>query len=143
MSDIHISATPEGEEFETRCDCCGRPIYWGHGWLDSSNASLAAYWYQWSEGHQGRFVLAIARFDSDENLIPGVASVSGHIETDAIHYSILEPSETSWMNLSRFGPLLSREAALPDKAHLFELVDAISANDQRLSARILASGIQA
>jgi hypothetical protein len=143
MSSIEVSTTPEGTEFETLCPCCGRPIYWGHGWLDSPNGALAAYWYQWSEGHQGRFVVAVARFAGDETLIPGITSVSACIENEAIQYSVLEPGATTWPDLSRFGPLLSREAALQHKSKIFALVDAITANDQRISSRILGSGLQA
>ena len=139
MSDISVSASPEGEEFETLCNCCGRPIYWGHGWLDSEMGALAAYWYQWSEGHQGRFALAVARFDEKEHLIPGVVSVSAWIENEALNFSIIEPSETSWMNLERFGPLLSRAKGLDSKNEVFEIVDAIVANEQRISNRILSS----
>jgi hypothetical protein len=143
MVDIPVSATAEGTEFETRCSCCGRPIYWGQGWLESGKSTLAAYWYQWSEGHQGRFVLAVARFNENDVLIPGVASAEACMEAGAIRYSILEPSETPWPDLSRFGPLLGREAVLQDKTETFELIDAITANDRRLSSRILGSGLQA
>lgn len=143
MSSVSVLATPEGIEFETRCSCCGRPIYWGQGWLESSKATLAAYWYQWSEGHQGRFMLAVARFDSKEVLIPGVVSVSACIEADAIQYSVLEPSEAHWPDLSRFGPLLDRQEALQHKSEIFALIDAVTANDRRLSTRILGGGLQA
>lgn len=143
MSTIAVRATPEGAEFETHCSCCGRPIYWGQGWLESPPATLATYWYQWSEGHQGRFMLALARFDSEEVLIPGVVSVSACIEADAIQYSILEPSGAHWPDLSRFGSLLGRDAALQHKAEIFVLIDAITANDQRISTRILGSRPQA
>ncbi len=69
--------------------------------------------------------------------------MAGRIEGGAIHYSIIEPNETNWTNLERFGPLLSREAALVYSVQVFELVDAIAAQEQRISARILASGLQA
>jgi hypothetical protein len=142
MINIPVTTSPEGEEFETHCTCCGRPIFWGHGWLDSEKGALAAYWYQWSEGHQGRFALAVARFDDNEHLIPGVVSVTGRIENEAINYSIVEPYEAYWTNLERFGPMLNREVALTCKTQIFEIVDAIVANDQRISSRILSCGLR-
>jgi hypothetical protein len=144
MNTVPVTATPEGEEFETKCACCGRPIYWGHGWLESTGAALAAYWYQWSEGHLGKFLLAIARFDGNEYLIPGVSSLVGQIRDEAIQYSIVDSRDQNWGDMTKpFGPLLSREESLINKTSIFELTDAITANDQRISSRILASGLQA
>jgi hypothetical protein len=143
MPTISVSVAPEGDEDESACSCCGRPIYWGFGWLESEGRSLAAYWYQWSEGHEARFRLAIARFDERENLVPGVACVGGHIENEAICYSILEANESPWADFGRFGAASPRSAALEDKQHIFELVDAIAANEKRISSRILGCGLQA
>jgi hypothetical protein len=141
MSDIPVSVEPEGEEYATRCSCCGRPIHWGHGWLMSEGRSLAAFWYQWAEGHQGKFSLAIARFDDRECLIPGVVCMSAEIRDDALHYGVYESNEAPWPSFGKFGAIAEREHALRDKAWLFSLVDAITANDRRLSTRILASGL--
>lgn len=142
MSDIPVNVEPEGE-FETPCSCCGRPIFWGHGWLMSDGKSLAAFWYRWSEGHLGRLDLAIARFDENEHLIPGVASISAEIRDEALHYGVNEPEQLSWPDFfESFGGLVARNDALRYRAWLFTLVDAIAANDQRLSSRILASGLR-
>ncbi len=43
MTQIAVTAKKEGEEFQTVCECCHRPIYWGYGWLESKTAALAAY----------------------------------------------------------------------------------------------------
>lgn len=143
MRDFPISIEAEGEEFSTLCSCCSRPIYWGHGWLMSEGQSLATYWYQWSEGHQGRFSLAIARFDNDDLLIPGVVCVSAKIEAHALVYTVLEPEVAPWPNFGAFGVIADRKSALEDGQRVFALVDAIAANDSRLSTRILATGLQA
>ena len=142
MKDLPISIEPEGEESSNLCSCCSRPIYWGHGWLISEGQSLAAFWYQWSEGHQGRFSLAIARFDDEEFLVPGVVCVSARIEAQALIYAVLEPEAAPWSNFGAFGAVADRESALEDGKRVFALVDAISANDRRLSARILTAGLQ-
>ena len=104
--------------------------------------SLAAFWYQWSEGHQGRFSLAIARFDDEDCLVPGVVCVSARIEAQALVYSVLEPQAAPWPNFGAFGAIADRESALEDRQTVFALIDAITANDSRLSTRILANGLQ-
>ena len=142
MQELPVSIEPEGEEFSTLCSCCSRPIYWGHGWLMSEGQSLAAFWYQWSEGHQGRFNLAVARFDDEDCLVPGVVCVSARIEAQALIYAVLEPEAAPWSNFGAFGAVADRESALEDGKRVFALVDAISANDRRLSARILTAGLQ-
>ena len=143
--EIPVAAEPEGEEFDTSCGCCGRPIYHGHGWLTSEGRSLAAYWYQWSEGHEGRFFLAIARFDDEDCLIPGVATFSGSIAEGETRYSTVDPPDAPWDPLltKSFGPMLTRDLALAHRGEFFAFVDAITANDQRLSSRILRCGLQA
>jgi hypothetical protein len=143
MQEIPVSIEPEGEEFFTSCVCCGRPIYWGHGWLMSEGHSLAAFWYQWSEGHQGRFSLAIARFDDEDCLVPGVVCVSARIEDRALKYGVLEPDAAPWPNFGAFGGIAERAVALSDSQRVFSLVDAITENDRRLSTRIRASDFQA
>ena len=143
LPNVSISATvaePEGDEIETSCTCCGRSIFWGHGWLTSEDKSLAAYWYSWSTGHAGRFVLKLALFDEQDVLVPGVVSIAAHIDQQAIHYSVVEPEEAIWSGLdfTGFGPALSRAEALGHQKHLFAVVDAISARERRLSSRILS-----
>jgi len=141
MSELPVSVEPEGEEYATACSCCGRPIYWGHGWLMSEGKSLAAFWYQWSEGHVGRFCLGVARFDGQDRLIPGVVCISAEIRDEALHYGVYEREQAPWPDFGAFGAVAEREHALHDKESLFALVDAITANDPRLSSRILASGL--
>jgi hypothetical protein len=133
-------AEPEGEEIESSCSCCGRSIFWGHGWLTSEDKSIAAYWYNWPTGHPGHFVLKLALFDEKDSLVPGVASVAAHIDEQDIHYSVLEPEEAIWsgLDLTRFGPALSRAQALAHQEHLFAVVDAIAARETRLASRILS-----
>jgi hypothetical protein len=141
MAQIPISTVSEGEEFATNCDCCGRPIYWGMGWLESESRTLAAYWYQWSEGHQGLFRLAVARFDDEENLVAGVAQISGQVDSKDIRYSILDADDYPWDDFGSFGPVISRAQALEHEGWIFNLVDAIAANERRLSSRILECGL--
>ena len=143
MAQIPISTVSEGEEFATNCDCCGRPIYWGMGWLESESRTLAAYWYQWSEGHQELFRLAVARFDDEENLVAGVAQISGQVDSKDIRYSIQDADDCPWDDFGSFGPVISRAQALEHKGWIFNLVDAIAANERRLSSRILECGLHA
>lgn len=107
----------------------------------SASRSLAAFWYQWSEGHEVRFNLAVARFNDEEFLVPGVVCVAARIEGDALAYSILERDECSWSDFGKFGEIATREEVLLDRKNVFGLVDAIAANERRISSRILGSGI--
>jgi hypothetical protein len=139
MTTIDVTTKPDGDEAVEACRCCGRPIYEGRGVLESTGGDLADYWYRWSEGHEARFLLAISPCSDLGEPRGGVAVVSGRIDRDNIVYSVVEPVDSPWAGTKLFGPILSREDALngslvPD---LFQLVDAIAANEQRLSARIL------
>ena len=91
---------------------------------------LAAYWYQWAEGHEGCF-----------GLEPGIVSISALIDQDNISYSVKDADDDAWPQFLDFfndnGGLLDRQAALQDASRVFSLVDAIAANDARLVARIL------
>ena len=107
----------------------------------SGTKSLSAFWYQWSEGHQGRFALAVARFDDEDCLVPGIVCVTARIEDEALQYSVIEPDSCPWTNFGAFGFVATREVALLDRQRVFALIDAISENDKRLSSRILASGL--
>ena len=132
-------AEPEGDEIESSCSCCGSPILWGHGWLTSEEKSLAAYWYKWPKGHPGHFELKLALFEEQDACVPGLASVVAHIDNQEIRYTVLEPEEAIWsgLDLTRFGPALSRAQALEHREHLFSVVDAIAAREARLASRIL------
>ena len=141
MDEIAVTATPQAEEFQTLCACCQRPIHWGHGWLESRAAALAAYWYQWPEGHQGQHFLAIARFDDQEQLVPGVVCVHASMAHGALRYRICDASDAPWKDLGTFGAIIDRDAALADGDRIFALVDAIEANDKAISSRVLACGL--
>lgn len=143
MLEIAVTATREGEEFQTLCECCRRPVHWGYGWLESEAGALAAYWYQWPEGHEGRHFLGIARFDEQEQLVPGVVCISALIDDRQMKYVICNPGDAPWTDFGSFGPIASRDDALRDHARIFALVDAIEANESAISSRILASGLRA
>ena len=68
-------------------------MFWGHGWLTMESEAVAAYWYNWSAGHPGRFVVKLALFEEDETLFPGVISIAAHVDLNSIQYSILHPEE--------------------------------------------------
>ena len=108
----------------------------------SGTKSLSAFWYQWSEGHDGRFALAVARFDDEDCLVPGVVCVTARIEDEALQYGVLEPDSCPWPNFGAFGFISIREEALLDRQRVFALIDAIAENENRLSSRILASGLR-
>ena len=144
MPDICVTAVPLGEETSESCRCCGRPIYAGAGDLTSEEGPLAAYWYRWSEGHQGRFILAVGRIGENGEPVPGVLVVKGGLADGNISYSVLGPDDSPWECFSAFGPPLTRDAAFSaaDRTWWFRLVDAIAANERRISNRILQIGLQ-
>jgi hypothetical protein len=145
MTEIDVSAIPDGEEQTASCSCCGRPVYEGSGTLQTESVAFADYWYRWSEGHEGRFTLAISPCSEFGDPIGSVAVVSGRVTDTDIVYSVLEPGDSPWTDFGTFGAILTRDAALNgEHSHnLFNIVDAVAANERRISSRILASGLQA
>jgi hypothetical protein len=135
MPTIDVSAQCEGDETVAACRCCGRPLYEGRGILKAKDGDLANYWYEWSEGHIGRFVLAISPCNEDSSLRGGVAVVSGRIDSGNIIYTVLDAVDSPWARTKSFR-ILDREEAL-SISDLFNLVDAIAANERRISSRIL------
>lgn len=129
-------ATPEGIETETICGCCSTRVCSGLGWLESDHTEIAAYWYEWPEGHAGRFYLAIARFE-EGILVPGVAAIAGAVGTELVSFTALDPKESPWPDFGDFGLPLSRNQVLADSRRVFDLADAISAKDHRIASRIL------
>ena len=145
MTVINVQTVSNGEEHTDSCKCCGRPIYQGCGELRTEGKTLVDYWYRWSEGHEGRFALAVCpRSDNGEPSV-GVVVMSGWLDSEGIHYAVLEPNDSPWPAFGAFGPILSRKQALegPIAQDLFGLVDAIVANERRLSSRILSCGLKA
>ncbi len=143
MTDTIVTAEATAAEIEAACSCCGRPIYEGAGELQSNGTAVASYWYRWSEGHEGRFTLAIGRRGPGGVSKAGVAVVAARIEGDSLIYRVLDPDDSPWKHFSDFGPPLTRDQALADelRGRVFELVDLIAAREARISDRILSSGL--
>ena len=144
---ISVEAIPDGEEHESACSCCGRPVYSGCGELHSDVAALADYWYRWSEGHEGRFTMAVAIRDELGEPVEngGVVVLSGRVDPENIVYSVLSPADSPWAGFGAYGHVIDRDAALANAGptNLFNIVDAISANEKRLASRVLAWGLKA
>ena len=144
MTGATLTTTPNGDEFQTRCACCDRTIHWGHGWLDQTRPdepepiSLAAYWYHWPDGHEGRHYLAIARFDDEEELVPGVVCVAAAIRAGQIEYRLCDTDESPWHDLGALGAVIGRAEALGDRERIFRLVDEIESLEPALHVRVLA-----
>lgn len=141
MSDDRVSAAPEGVENTSACSCCGRAVFEGSGVLSAASGDLADYWYRWTDGHESRFALAISACDADGYPCGGIAVVACRREGGSMVYSVLEPDKSPWPASQTFGPVLTREQALSGEVvpNLFALVDAIAANEPRLSSRILGT----
>jgi hypothetical protein len=134
-----LIAVPDGDEESAECACCGRPLYSGGGTLENDAAVFAEYFYQWSEGHQGRFTLAIKPIDEDGESEAAVAVIDARLSEGNLVYGVLEPEDSPW----DFGEsrVMSRAEALEDfgASKLFELVDAVASKEDRLSSRVLSS----
>jgi hypothetical protein len=139
MPSISVRIEQRGQETQERCSCCGSSIFLGSGVLASAESELADYWYRWPEGHGKQFMLAISPCNAREEPMGGVAVISGRLENENLVYSVIEPENSPWPDSSVFGPILSRSAVLegPFGSEVFSLVDAITANEPRLSSRIL------
>ena len=143
-SSIRVTAVPSGEETTDRCPCCQRPIYEGAGDLQSEAGAIAAYWYRWPEGHEGRFTLAVGRVTPQGDPISGVLVVTAYVDAEQITYTVLGPEDSPWSGFGSFGSPLTRSEALSEdnRGALFALVDAIAANERRISNRILSCGLR-
>lgn len=141
---VSVTAVPSGEEATDRCPCCQRPIYEGAGDLQSEAGTIAVYWYRWPEGHEGRFTLAVGRVSAQGDPMSGVLVVVAAVDAERITYTVLGPEDSPWSAFGSFGGPLTRSEALSEdnRNTLFALVDAIAANERRISNRILSSGLR-
>jgi hypothetical protein len=139
MPSISVRIEQDGQEKQEHCSCCGRSIFLGRGVLASAENDLADYWYRWPEGHGKQFTLAISPCNVRDEPTGGVAVISGRLENENLVYSVVEPENSPWPDSNIFGQILSRKAVLegPLGSEVFALVDAITANEPRLSSRIL------
>ena len=110
LTSDELTAVPHDAESTSDCRCCGRPMYSGSGVIERLAVSVGAYWYQWSDGHEGRFVLAVA-WGMEGPHGERVVVLQGRASPDGRRYGILEPAESPW-DLSDIGPMLTRAEAL-------------------------------
>ena len=139
MEDMSISTAVITEEEASSCHCCGRAVYEGEGVLESETLELAHYGYRWAEGHESRFTLGICALDQQGANVAGLAVVSGRSDGEKLIYTVLEPEQAPWGDSEALGKVLTRKQLLEDDLvpNLFDLVDAIVANEPRISSRIL------
>ena len=129
-----------GGEDSAACPCCGRLMPEGEGWLCSPDGDLADYGYQWTDGHESRFVLGIAPLDEEGMRAMGVAVVACRREAGQLVFTVLDPEDAPWQEGEHFGPILDRRQLLEEQAmpQLFALAQAIAAHEPRLAERIAA-----
>jgi hypothetical protein len=129
-----------GSETTDVCSCCGRLIFEGEGLLHLDELVLASYGYRYSEGHQARFVLGISPLAKSGEPLAGLAVVQCASDGESLIYRVLDPIESPWSDSNTLGKVLSRKQLLEDGVlpNLFELVDAVSAREPRISTRVLA-----
>lgn len=139
MSDIRVWIDEITEEEKSSCCCCGRDMFEAEGILNSEHGEIAYYAYQWTDGHQSRFKLGICALNENSEITPGLAAVSCHFNGESLIYSILEPEDSPWGDSEALGAVLSRKDVLEEKKipNIFSIVDAIAANDKRISSKIL------
>ena len=133
------TSEPTGIESKSACECCGRAIYEGRGWLLCEGQPVACYEYRWSEGHEVAFALAVSGVDG-EHMREGFVAIGCRQVNGDLSYSVTEAANSPWQESEIFGPLLSRQEALDPSGKypdLWLLVDAITAREARLSTRIL------
>ncbi|MEM8501408.1 MAG: hypothetical protein AAF542_25590 [Pseudomonadota bacterium] len=140
MRKIDIWIDELDTELESKCPCCNKPSYEGEGVVGCAQGELAYYGYRWTEGHEVRFTLGIVALELNGDIRPGMAVVSGHTDNDSLIYTVKDPHSSPWTDSEKLGPILTRHQILEENVfpELFAFVDSITANDQRLSNRILA-----
>jgi len=130
-----IGAIPDDEEVMKSCPCCGKPVFSACGGLQIDGEEIAGYWYRWSEGHEGRFEIALAWGDEEGY----VATAWGRASLEGIQYGINEVADSPWGDMSDYGRHLGRAELLildAAKARFFEFADLIAAHEPNLSKRI-------
>lgn len=139
MEGMSVSTTVITEEAASSCDCCGRRVYEGEGVLTSETLELAHYGYRWAEGHESRFTVGICALDRQGANVAGLAVVSGRSDGEKLIYIVVEPEQAPWGDSEALGKVLTRKQLLEDGLipNLFDLVDAIVANEPRIYSRIL------
>lgn len=122
------------------CTCCGSPIHRGNGEIHSSTRVLADYWYEWPDGHEGQFSLAVCLRDDAGEWVEGagVVVLRGSFGVEDLQFAVVEGAQSPWQDFGVFGPVLSRSAFLvsASREKTFGVVDAIVARDMRLVERI-------
>jgi hypothetical protein len=101
--------------------------------------ALAHYGYHWAEGHESRFTIGICAQDEQGKSLAGLAVASGRNDGEQLIYTVLEPEQAPWGDSEALGKVLTRKQLLEDGVipNLFGLLDAIVANEPRISSRIL------
>jgi hypothetical protein len=115
-------------------------VHEGHGWLLRGEDEVACYAYRWVEGHEIKFLLAIAGTTASGHMRNGFAVVSCSQQGQDLHYSAVDPDQSPWEESDELGRPLTREEALdPAGAYpdLWELTDAIALYEPRLESRIV------
>ena len=130
-----MQARPEGEELVAPCRCCGRSVYQGSGSIVQRTDVVADYWYSWSDGHDGRFTLAVRWGEPRKERIVVVACQP---KQTGVEMSILDPQQNPWPRLASIGRVMARAEAVmdPDHPKYFEFLDAVVISERRLSDRL-------
>jgi hypothetical protein len=135
-----LHAFVEGEERVYECTCCGSPIHRGNGEIHSSHAVLADYWYEWPDGHEGQFSLAVCLRDEAGEWVEGagVVVLRGSFGDENLQFAVVDGALSPWKDFGVFGPVLTRSVFLasPSRDEAFQIVDAVVARDIRLVERI-------
>jgi hypothetical protein len=114
-------------------------VYEGEGVLESGDVELAHYGYRWAEGHESRFTVGICALDRQGANLAGLAVVTARSDGEKLIYTVLEPEKSPWGDSEALGKVLTRKQLLEEGLipNLFDLLDAIVANEPRISSRIL------
>lgn len=130
----------EGEERAYECTCCGKLNHWGNGELHSQSDVLADYWYEWPDGHEGQFSLAVClRDDSGQPARgAGVVVLRGSVTATDLRFTAVDVEASPWKDFGPFGAVIPRDAFLssPFRTRIFDIVDAVVARDDRLVGRL-------
>lgn len=133
-----MNVIPEIEEVKSSCSCCGRELYSSYGDIVVGDETVAGYWYRWANGHEGRFSLAIQWHHPELGM--RVVALGAEAMEEGIRYSLLDPCDSPFGDLSDFGDHLDREKALvqADLVDFWGYVDAVASADPGLAKHIKA-----
>jgi hypothetical protein len=143
---LRLSFEPENHREFGLCECCGNRTNKVWGYIYSNDAALAAYFVEWTPGHEDRaanFDLILGNWGGDTTSADreSIAVAFRHIATGP-SFMVIDAGGRQYAKSDLVSKALSREEVLtePIREKVFSILDVIFLDDPRLDE--LRNGIK-